>query len=338
VITPDEHVILYENVGKLYTVEELKRLADCGLKTMMVWQFWPHIEPRIGEYDWSKVEDAINRSGKAGLKLVMCIPASAPTCYPPSWYLRCADGEILNSATAEKLNKSGFSYWHKEAMAYRDHFTEMVCRKYASERVLCASSFMFEGEYFLPSPAECKPAVCDDAAVASLKEYLANFGIPYESRVDRIVWIKTIQWLHQTFKDFALRTQKIYANFNPGKELWQQLHWAFSPHPACGTEILLPLYLETQQATGCEVNQLFCTGYDFPLDNPRSFMQRGMKNIWLGACWAEGLRKNTPSAIQNGLRGLFCAALHPYLPFKRMEEWQFENFKWAIQQWREHEK
>jgi hypothetical protein len=332
-MSPDEHVILYENFGLLYSVDELKRLRDCGLRTMMTWHFWTHIEQKVGEYDWSRIEDSIDRASKAGLKLIMCVPASAPLCYPESWYLKTSDGKTLNKG----LITAGFSYWNKEAMDYRDRFIEMVCRKYSSETVLCASSFNFEGEFFMQPPEKCKNAFYDDAAVTSLKEFLSSFGIPYESRSDQdqVAFIKKIQWLHQTFREFALRNQRIYARLNTIKELWQQLHWAFSHHPECGTDILLPLYLETQRTMGCEVNQLFCTGYSFPLNKPRNLLRMGMKNIWLGASWAEGLRKNTPSAIREGFRGLFCAALHPFLPYKRMEEWQFENFKWAIQQWTE---
>lgn len=318
-LLPDEHVILYENVATSYTLDELKRLAECGLRTMWVWHYWQHMEPKkMGEYDWSKVEDTIERSSKAGLKLIMCVPASVPSCCPESWYLKCPSGRILNDG----LLVAGFSYWNREAMDYRDRFIEMVCKTYASKTVLCASSFYAEGEYFHPGPDTCKLAICDDAAVASLK------AKPEDEDV--------LLWLHDTFRNFAIHNQKIYAQFNPGRELWQQLHWMFMV-PQCGAEILLPLYLETQAVTGCDVHQLFCSAYgdNDRLDIPLKFMGGGMGNIWLGAGWAKGLRANTPSAIKNGFRGLFCAALHPFLPYKRMEEWQFENFKWAIQQWKE---
>jgi hypothetical protein len=172
----------------------------------------------------------------------------------------------------------------------------------------------------------------------------------------------TKQWLKESFINFALRSQKIYAEYNVKKELWQQLSWMMDIAPHCGTYFLEDLYKLTEDVTKCEVNHLFCTGYGSlqsnecreslspiwskvysyrssftPLEKHLDFKNnKGVKNLWLGACWAEGLRANTMNAIENGFKGLFCAPLHSYRKFNRMESWQFDNFEWSIEQWRKY--
>jgi hypothetical protein len=340
-ISPDEHILLTggskgrNGKGIDYTPCELTRLVDCGVRTRQIWLYWQHLEPKKGVYNWSYPDKVIDECQKAGIKLIIFVPASAPSFFPASWYLKYANGQFLNNPGHHGM-RIGLSYWNKEAMDYRDRFTEMVCRRYNSDTVLCASSFLHQGETFMAGKDVAKldgAAICDDAAVASLQQYLEGLGVPLEPNFWLLSSPHTIQWLHDTYTEFALRNQRIYAATSQHKELWQQLHWAYSDEPRCGTELLAPLYLKAQQETGCEVHQIFTEGYSRPLKTPLKLMSEGVKNIWMGACWADGLKRNTPSAIQNGFRGLYCAALHPFVKLERMEEWQFENFKWANQQW-----
>jgi len=362
----NEHVILYETVQIPYTIDELKRLYECGVRTMLTWAYWYQMEPKPGEYNWSRVEKVIERCDNAGLKLIINAPANAPCGYPKSWYLRDRRGNYLNRSAWGR----GFSYWNKDALAYRDYFTEMFCKKFSSENVLCASSFYHEGEYFMhPDSA----SFYDDAAIDSLKTYInSNLikdlnGYIIKFPKDGYLSNHTIHslkkaaedWLKESLINFALRSQKIYAEHNVRKELWQQLHWMLDIHPHCGTYFLDDLYKLTEDATKCDVHQLFCVGYgELTEDNKCQPISKawaesinygkscdsvqkwldfknnkGVKNIWLGACWAEGLKKNTMNAIENKMRGLLCAPLHPFQGFERMKKWQFDNFAWAIKQW-----
>ena len=349
-LNKNEHVILYETREIPYRLEELKSLRNCGVETMLIWAYWHEMEPLKGQYDWSRIEGIIERCNNAGLKLIINGPANAPCGYPQSWYLKNKSGRFLNTSYWFR----GFSYWNKNALEYRDHFTKMFCKKFSSETVLCASSFYNEGEYLMhPEAAN----FYDDAAVDSLKTYFKNLNLSL-NEID--IFKATNDWLKKTYIDFALRSQKIYAEHNVKKELWQQLHWMLDVFPHCGTYFLDELYKKTEELTKCEVHQLFCTGYGDPvsenkcqavnaawaqvIDYGRSCSQvekwldfknnKGVKNIWLGACWAEGLRKNTPNAIKNDFRGLLCAPLHPFREFARVQPWQFKNFEWAITQWR----
>ncbi|NBP57868.1 hypothetical protein EBU71_15280, partial [bacterium] len=208
-IDKKEHVILYETAEIPYRVNELKRLYDCGVRTMLIWGYWKKIEPKRGKYDWSRIEDVIDRATKAKLKLIINAPADAPSVYPDSWYLKGQDGKVLKG-----IVHGGFSYWHKAALEYRDHFTKMFCKKFSSETVLCASSFYNEGEYMMSPDHQ---AFYDDAAIESFASYIEKQVI--DARVQRINWLK------ESMIDFALRSQKIYAEHNVKKELWQQLHW-----------------------------------------------------------------------------------------------------------------
>lgn len=349
-LNKNEHIILFETSEIPYTFEELKRLYDCGVRTMLIWAYWHQMEPKIGRYDWSRVENVIERCHEAGLKLIINGPASIPFGYPDSWYLECQNKIILNN---DKFY-GGFSYWNKDALDYKDYFIEMFCKKFSSENVLCASSFYYEGEYLM-NPDTL--AIFDKNAKKSWKEYLNKNNLKQTK-------VNFLNWLKNSMINFALTSQKIYAEHNVKKELWQQLHWAFDVLPFCGSTFLDELYKLTEDANKCEVNQLFCMGYgsissnhcaeayspnwkkvydygssfETLVEKPLEFKnKKGMKNIWMGAGWAEGLKENTMHAIENRFRGLFCAPLHPFRPPQRMEQWQFDNFAWSVEQWKKYE-
>ena len=325
-IQPDEHILLFENSSRrTFTIDELKSLVDAGTRTMLRFQYGSDIEPTMGVYDWTQFDEVVDRCQKAGMKLIVQAPASPPRCYPVEWYAKCENGLVKNDRAAPTL-----SFWNKDAMDRMDALIEMICKRYNSETVLVVSSLNWEGEcIYMPSSE--KPfefPVFDDSARQSYSQFT---GVP-NSRPN-IGNAATLDWLYRKFTETMVRTQKIYAANSKHQELWMQLHWAFANSPQTGCRDIPAMYLAVKEETGCDVNHIFFTGYDFPLDTPLSFQKRAGMKLWLGACWCEGLRLNTPSAVANKFRGLVCAPIHEYLKYERLEPWMLETFRWSNKQW-----
>lgn len=334
-IQPDEHILLFEypyirrpNIcipklitdTRIFTIDELKSLVDTGTRTMLCFQYGPDIEPKMGTYDWSRFDNVIDRCQKAGMKLIVQAPSSPPCCYPIEWYAKRENGDIKNDQFDPVL-----SFWNKDAMDYMDALIEMICKRYNSETVLIVSSLNHEGESIYKS---ADFPVFDDFALQSFSQFT---GVPNAkpNSGDAI----TLDWLYQKFTETIVRTQKIYAANNKQQELWMQLHWAFAGDPQSGCRNIPEMYLTVKKETGCDINHIFFTGYDFPLDTPLSFQETVGMKLWLGSCWCEGLKNNTPSAVANNFRGLVCAPIHPFLNYKRLEPWMLETFQWANKQW-----
>ncbi len=80
-----------EHVDESYWQRDAERLAAAGANTVRMGEFAWHLwEPRIGHFDFSLFDRAIEVLGKAGIDTILC----TPTATPPRW-LTAAYPEVL---------------------------------------------------------------------------------------------------------------------------------------------------------------------------------------------------------------------------------------------------
>src|SRR4051812_49303688 len=107
-IEPDEFVLLFDypdhatfvsSPGSYQIpVDDMRRLREVGVKTVLQLLFWSEVEKSPGIYDWSISDAYIAKSRAAGMKTLLLTYDMAVTWAPPEWYLRGADGTIHNGA------------------------------------------------------------------------------------------------------------------------------------------------------------------------------------------------------------------------------------------------
>jgi hypothetical protein len=64
-------------------------------------------------------------------------------------------------------------------------------------------------------------------------------------------------------------------------------------------------------------------------------MQRLGLKMFCAAEYAEGLLKNTDTAIAQGFRGMICGPIMNWTKYRKTEGWMFDNFAWSIKRWQE---
>ena len=70
----------------ILTVEERTKLREVGIKTAHEQPSWASIEPQQGQYNWSYLDNIINRNRQAGLKsLIQLSGWRIPNWIPAEW-------------------------------------------------------------------------------------------------------------------------------------------------------------------------------------------------------------------------------------------------------------
>jgi hypothetical protein len=88
-IEPDEHLIVMDEYGNHLLPDELKALADVGVKTIYAHGIisWERMQPTEGDLiNWSELDAYISKIRKAGLKVLLPFAHNMPTWKPDDWY------------------------------------------------------------------------------------------------------------------------------------------------------------------------------------------------------------------------------------------------------------
>ena len=101
-----------------------------GLEFVRLAEFaWSRMEPRPGEYDWAWLDEAVETSAAAGLKVVLCTPTAAP----PAWLVE-AHPEILPVGRDGQVKSFGSRrHYDFSSAVYREHsrrITRAVAERY----------------------------------------------------------------------------------------------------------------------------------------------------------------------------------------------------------------
>jgi hypothetical protein len=301
-IQDDEFILLMEDQdGGRYTVDDLKRLRDVGVQTVVRYPCWSDIEPEQGKYVWDSVDEKVAITREAGLKCMLAVYDKVPIYFPDDWYLKYHDGNIYSGSFYDHV----ISPWSIGGWVYHLDFIKKFCDRYSADDVLCFRATVHGGETILP---EYRPYRQDGS-------------------------------LLETLERMVLDEQRIFYETQASRELWTCLHHAFDSKTYSGTQNSEHLYQKMHDAFPDMKH--YCISYtqfrDDVLgeDENRAEMQRLGLSMFAGSEYCEGLITNTDKAIEQGFRGFVTSPLHGLGKHRVLEPWMLDAIKESLSKWRQ---
>ena len=305
--------------------EGLKQLHDCGVRTVMPFQFiWNEMEPEQGKMDWSYLDNYVNTACKAGMKCILfTATAGYPDWMPDSYFVHTP---ARGGTTDYHVNRAALSPWNPEAQQVNNDLNRRIMKRYSSKYCLVVNSQLSVGETVLLN----EPAFYDPMAIQSYRQYSDTDEIPNPADA------MTNNWLLDSYLKMLVEQQTILAQ-NEFKEIFVMLHPAIADMGFYGNgcnwieEILNEL---TRKIEGVKINHIYYTWIQWHQywAKMNYWRSRFNENVFGGAEYAEGLPTTTPLAIQNGLRGQIIAPCYPEI-HDNLEPWMLENISRAQAQW-----
>ena len=300
-IRDDEYILLMEDApGGVYELDDLKRLRDAGIQTVIRYPFWKDIEVSLGNYQWRRVDDQIEMTRQAGMKCMFALYEFSPHFFPIDWYLKFPDGSLYQGGFYSHV----ISPWSERGWAYHLGFIEKFCDRVCADDVLTFRATVHGSEVMMPEYA------------------------PYRQDGD----------LLKTFERMIVEEQRIFSRYN--EELWTCFHHAFDSLSYSGTAYaayLRNLLLDefpTRNHYCISYTQFRddVVGEDKNLEDMNLYRLK----MFAGSEYAEGLIANTDKAVLQGFRGMISAPLHFYTGKKSLEPWMVDAVVESIKKWREH--
>ena len=365
-LEPSEYTLLMAAEGSTrhLDLDDLKRLHDAGVQTMYQLFYWHDWEPTPGIFNWAAIDVDLELAQKAQLKTLLVGPCDGPSGYPAAWYSAEMNGIPLCDLACGGHTWYSLSPWHQDARQLTLDRIELVVRQRACDTVLCVRGGQHSGESLLPY-APTEGSFYDSAAVLSYQNYAkayydsdlatywqenANWTHPYswqDVRPTPMSWTSeepararcTVAWLRESLIHTALAEQAIYAR--QGHEIFFMLQHAWDSIWAAGNPFAHALYAE---AIHRFTNPLTIINYS--RFDPHSLAEKilvklsygdlAFGDLWVGSEFCEGLRANTATVIQDGLRGTLTAPLSHMTNHAILEDWMVDAFVQANAQWRAH--
>jgi len=336
-IQPDEHIVIMDYIQyppcEAFTNDDLARLHDAGIKTIMCYLRWDRAEPEMGVYDWSQIDEEVARIRAAGMKTIVKVYLCTPTYFPEDRYARKANGKVHNTfgaadAMGDPSDWSLISYWNPDVWAHHLQFIERACKHYTAEDVLCINIAPANGESLIFGDG----CFYDKCAIESYQKFAGDNSLPVENAVPGT---QTLDWLRATTIPAQIETQRIFHKY--GHEYWTMLHHAFETIPSTGNWLIDDLYCALHKELGDEhwgiCYTVFRPGETRGLWGPEQDIKRHGVKMLFGAEGAEGLLRNTQRAIQMGARAMMAGPLAPYLGHKHMEDWMYSAIRTSNRWW-----
>lgn len=328
-IQPDERIVILDynsRPANRLNAEELVRLRDVGIKTVMCYLEWHQVETAPGVYDWSIPDADVERITTAGLKCILKVYLCTPTFFDEDWYLHNAAGEAQHSIeisddVGDVHGWSVLSPWNMWAWNYHLEFIEKACERYARPDVLCINISPANGEGLLPGI----DLLFDDYAVASYRHFTGMDDLPGEA----VPGSATLDWLRETLIPGQVETQRIFQKY--GGEYWTQLHHAFETIPSTGNWLIDDLYSALHKELGDEhwgiCYTVFRAGETRGLWGPEQDIKRHGVKMLFASEGPAGLLANTMKAIRMGARGMLTGPLAPYMRESRLQDWMYSAIR-----------
>lgn len=181
----DEYVITLD-YGRKLTPSSARQLLDIGVRTTCALGMWAEMEPRPGEYDFSKMAGYVEKITATGMKIILTVYQGCPFWSPLNWFMKSATGEYSLFFHANPIyRRTDFdpSDYAHVSIFYPRQFPSFFCdeayeqlygclrefRKRApTDKLFMLSSTGIGGEYY-----GIGEYYHDDAAMADFRAYIA---------------------------------------------------------------------------------------------------------------------------------------------------------------------
>ena len=306
-LKPDDYIILMdwnetpqtlasvETPSRALSLDELKRIKDIGINTVMVQVYWNNVEPNMGGVEWKIADALMEKYIAADLRTIMMTPVLVPLDAPDDYYFKYEDGT---------LEKAAFSIWNQEAMGRQRKFLEKMVERYTSPDVQIVLGELQGGEFVLPLRA----GFYDTSA-------LAQFGGRPDSNVKDP---RTIEWLKESVINHYLYMQEPLAKQHG--EVWDAMHQYIAYwHPTTGDQFQTDLHAAYHskwpdvEVVLLQYTFMYHASNATYMNHVYNLKSMGAKVI-IEANYTTGLKESTPLAISKGFSGQICCPLHPWAP------------------------
>lgn len=343
-ILRDDEFIIILDYEHSYGRNELRRLKDCGVSTIMTFCYWQELEPERGVYQWGKFDDYFSEFAYVGMKLIVQ-PIGVPFWSPDRWFFKNKFGHtnVGRDILAENQYNTGYfrnahleaaaitfarfySYWHSEAQDYTDGFLAALCNRYNSSHSLVATSFGQNGEYWFPNPGcvillkvppdESSLWCYDNAAIIDCCQKTGLW--PGEDHD------KTIAWIGKTLDEIIRRRMIIQANEH--HEQFVQ----FTPYWEWDLPTGMMFWRDNIQLASTFANLYWILFSVFTNDHliETAKTLAGKHRLIVGAEGCKNIVVNTQRAIDYGFRGVICGPKF-YTWKQELAPWEFAEIEKA---------
>lgn len=305
----------------ILTIAERARLRGVGIQTAHEQPAWALLEPSQGNYDFSYLENIINRNREAGLKsLIQLAGWRIPDWMPVNWMAMQQNGTF---------ERDMLSIWNEEAQQYSDDFYKLIINKYASPDVGFFFGEFQGGEGALP-PSHC---FYDAAALEHYKNIYGNSAIPDLDTPETTEWFKDSVIRH------FMRKGKIFYDYN--KEIWNAQQYLMNRWNKSYGNYAQPYILRSYREAFPDANIVLLqyTYFDDSHDQQDvewvdMLREISKCEVIVEAMFCSGLPSTTPKAILKGFRGQI---VHPVneIGKTQLEEWEVDNIRASHNLWKE---
>ena len=118
--------------------DDAKRMAELGITHVRIAEFaWSRMEPRVGEFVWEWLDEAIETLAAAGLKIVL----GTPTASPPKWLIDAHPDVLPVRADGVRWNFGSRRHYDISSEIYRRecvHFVTAMAERYGRHASIVA--------------------------------------------------------------------------------------------------------------------------------------------------------------------------------------------------------
>lgn len=301
--------------------DDLLRLKDAGIKTVVEYFGWDLAEKKMGEIDWEECDELIGRVTGAGLRCVLSGYNEPLQCAPVDWYAKFRSGRPCLSI---------LSFWNEDAQAYAREFYAKVVERYQAADVQVVMCEYLTGESALHN----QPCYYDKAAVDDYRHW---FGPKAEPEIETQ---DTRDWLSDQVVKHFVATQQVLKDQHG--EVWEDLQWLIaqqSPHNGNSAQpcIQTCCHQAMPDTRYVLIQYTYFAHGSVYFDYVKQLRQDVPIDLIVEAQYCDGLVKGSPSwAIEHQAIGQIVAPLHPFKQKLKLEDWMVDAIRGAVLHWQAH--
>ncbi len=302
------------------TSGERERLYNVGIRTAHEQPAWFRVHPSRDHYDWTYLDNIVNRNRNAGLKSLIQLPGwRCPRWIPQEWKARRKGSYYEDEA---------LSFWNEEAQEYSDNYIKKVMEHYPYDEDVGFFFGEFQGGEGAYPPTWC---LYDQSTIDA---YRKDFGTSGEPDFNP----ETMEWFgKKVIEHYRRKTAIIYPEW---QEVWNCQQWLMNEWNKGYGNFVQPeiMKLHREDYPNGVIVLLQYTYFDD--SHPPSNAEYVDKLIEISGCetiveamFCGGLPTTTPKAIAKGFRGQI---IHPASGFEKttLQEWEINNIKNSHNLWR----
>jgi len=323
-LEPDDYLILMNipmfcSIGKPIRLvgDDVKRLRDAGIKTMIEYAWGGVIEARPAQRNYAMIEDYIANARQGDMKIILPFPILPSQHLPSDWYCQFSNGGRHMERT---------SLWNPEAIAYEIEFLEDLIARYSAPDV----QFVYSGYLMDESVLHNVPCIFDPAAKRSRAE--AGVG-----SWDVLTNEQARDWLARSVVEHYVGVQDVLRRQHG--EIWDFHQWCIAQQSPFNGNFAQELWLHRWRDLWPDVSivllQYTCFAHGEPYPTfVNDLMEAVDLRVIVEADYCKGVTEKSRAAKARGYHGNIIGPVHPWGGETELTPWMVDVIEEAVDFWR----